>query len=165
MDKFMIDPVPVSVTETPDTSSDINPAYNIIKPITNNFVEESNGINELEPRPIPFSWTFWIFWFFVFIGFLLFYFYYSVKYKANEANYVIKKNANGFKISLNEWKEDIKSWLKSWFQSSNDSLYDKSSQFFFRQHIENGAFVSKQPLKMSPKGKSESVDENEDKTQ
>jgi len=155
MDKFMIDPAPVPLSSATDIST---------VPSSVEHITMTEPIPTLEPiEPIQFSWTFCIFWFFVLIGFLLFYFYYSEKYKANEANYVIKKNANGFKISLDEWKEDIKSWLKSWFQSNNDSLYDKSSQFFFRQHIENGAFVSKQPLKRSPKGKS--VDENEDKTQ
>ena len=151
----MIDPAPVPLSSATDIST---------VPSSVEHITMTEPIPTLEPiEPIQFSWTFCIFWFFVLIGFLLFYFYYSEKYKANEANYVIKKNANGFKISLDEWKEDIKSWLKSWFQSNNDSLYDKSSQFFFRQHIENGAFVSKQPLKRSPKGKS--VDENEDKTQ
>ena len=152
----MIDPVP-----TPQTSMSVE-HITMTEPIPT-----LNTLEPIEPRPMPFSWTFWIFWIFVLAGFIAFYFYYSAKYTANEANYVIKINAKGFKISLDEWKEDIKSWLKKWFQSSNDSLYDKSSQFFFRQHIENGAFVSKQSLKRSPKGKydegvNERVDERVD---
>jgi predicted PurR-regulated permease PerM len=91
------------------------------------------------------SWTSWIIWFFILLVFIVFVLYYSIKYRQNESSYIIKKNAKKFKITLDELKEDIKIFLRRWVEwvrSWNDNIYDKSSQFFFRQHIENGGFKS-----------------------
>jgi hypothetical protein len=74
----------------------------------------------------------------------------SKKFKSQK----IKSNAKTFKMSLNEFKEDFKAWClgwAKWAESFNDNLYDKSSQFFFRQHLENGAFVSKQYMNQKEK--------------
>jgi hypothetical protein len=126
--------------------------------VLNNIIESEN-INEnrepsidMSPTEIPKeimlneppiqmpSWSSWFFWIFVLIGFIIFYF--SAKY---ESNY-IKSNASSFELRLDEIKEDVKDFLRTWIEwikSLNDSLYDKSSQFFFRQHVVKDTFLSK----------------------
>ena len=151
MDKFMIDPKPEPINELPPSEENISiSAPNTEPPLHITSIDEPSVIpssdekNEFVSMP---SWSSWIFWVLTLLAFLIFYFYYSAKYAANESHYVIKSNATSFKVSLDELKEDIKAWFlgwKKWLQTYNDNLYDKSSQFFFRQHIENGAFVSKQ---------------------
>lgn len=158
MDKFMIDPKPEPINELPKPEENISISTpieepNIEPPVddvpiipleTNEFIPSTP-----EPTPEPISRRSWILWLFVLFAFLAFYFYYRAKYTANESQYLIKSNAKTFKISLNEFKEDLKAWFLGWgdwIKSFNNNLYDKSSQFFFRQHLENGAFVSKRSI-------------------
>ena len=177
MDKFMIDPKPDPINDLPkpDPINDLakpDPINDFAKPEEN--ISISTPIEEPSPTPYvdkipnipletptnefiqpePIYRRSWILWIFILLGILAFYFYYTAKYTANESHYLIKSNAKTFKISLNEFKEDLKAWFlgwKTWGESFNNNLYDKSSQFFFRQHLENGAFVSKQKKETSEK--------------
>lgn len=154
MDKFMIDPKPEPINESPKLEENISMSTPIEEPSPSPspYVDKAPIIPLETPtnefiQPEPVYRPSWILWIFILLGFLAFYFYYTAKYTANESQYLIKSNAKTFKISLNEFKEDLKAWFlgwAKWAESYNDNLYDKSSQFFFRQHLENGAFVSKQ---------------------
>jgi hypothetical protein len=171
MDKFMIDPKPEPINESPKPEENISMSTPIEEPsatpIPTPYMDKvpiplEPPTNEFIP-PEPVYRTSWILWIFILLGFLAFYFYYTAKYTANESHYIIKSNAKTFKISLNEFKEDLKAWFLGWAKwadSYNDNLYDKSSQFFFRQHLENGAFVSKQSMNQKEKEKEK---EKEDK--
>ena len=178
MDKFMIDPKPEPINdlpkpepindlpkpepinELPKPEENITISTPIEEPPTEDIPMKDIPTIPLETptnefiQPEPIYRRSWILWIFILLGILAFYFYYTAKYTANESNYLIKSNAKTFKISLNEFKEDLKAWFlgwKTWGESFNNNLYDKSSQFFFRQHLENGAFVSKQNKETSEK--------------
>lgn len=93
--------------------------------------------------PVQFSLTRWILWILILVLFIVLALYYAIKYALNESGYLIKKNAKGYKISLEEMKSDMKKWLRSWIegiQEWNENLSNKTNQFFFRQHVKNGTF-------------------------
>ena len=102
-------------------------------PLENAFVEE----------PVKFSWTRWIIWILILVVFIVLVVYYGIKYALNESGYLIKKNAKGYKVSLDEMKSDVKNWLRGWIegiQEWNENLASKTNQFFFRQHVDKGTF-------------------------
>jgi hypothetical protein len=102
-------------------------------PIQNAVVEE----------PVKFSWTRWILWILVLVLFIVLSLYYSIKYALYRSGYLIKKNAKGYKISLEELKTDIQDWLTKWVEGIrdwNENLTGKTNQFFFRQHVDKGTF-------------------------
>ena len=102
-------------------------------PIKNAFVEE----------PVKFSWFRWILWIIILVVFIVLVVYYGIKYALNESGYLIKKNAKGYKVSLEELQSDVKNWLRGWFEGIrdwNENLGSKTNQFFFRQHVDKGTF-------------------------
>jgi len=102
-------------------------------PLENAFVEE----------PVKFSWFRWILLILILVVFIILVVYYGIKYALNESGYLIKKNAKGYKVSLEEMKSDVKNWLRRWIegiQEWNENLASKTNQFFFRQHVDKGTF-------------------------
>jgi Fic family protein len=108
-------------------------------------------------EPVRFSWTRWILWILLLVLFIILSLYYSIKYALYRSVYLIKKNAKGYKISLEELKTDIQDWLTKWVEGIrdwNDSLTGKTNQFFFRQHVDKGTFKAtkyKIPKNLIPK--------------
>jgi hypothetical protein len=102
-------------------------------PVTKESIEE----------PVKFSLTRWILWILILVLFIVLALYYAIKYALNESGYIIKKNAKGYKVSLEEMKSDLKNWLRGWvegIQDWNENLGSKTNQFFFRQHVDKGTF-------------------------
>jgi uncharacterized protein YxeA len=128
----------------------INKLYEIESPSLLNPVSQTenlsvNQVEDIIEGPM-FSFTTLFWWLLVVILFIIFMIYYLIKYTANESNYIIKKNASGFKLSLDELTQDVKDFLRrwiEWFQSWNENISDKSRQFFFRQHVEDNTFKTK----------------------
>ena len=119
-------------------------------PLENAFVEE----------PVKFSWTRWILWILILVLFIVLSIYYAIKYALNESGYIIKKNAKGYKVSLEELTSDVKGWLRGWVEGIrdwNENLGSKTNQFFFRQHVDKGTFkatkykIPKNLIKPTPK--------------
>jgi len=116
-------------------------------PVTKEPIEE----------PVRFSLTRWILWILILVLFIVLVLYYSIKYAMNESGYLIKKNAKGYKISLDEMTSDVKKWLRGWvegIQEWNENLSSKTNQFFFRQHVDKGTFKAtkyKIPKNLIPK--------------
>jgi uncharacterized protein YxeA len=116
-------------------------------PVTKEPIEE----------PVRFSLTRWILWILILVFFIVIAVYYSIKYAMNESGYLIKKNAKGYKISLDEMTSDVKKWLRGWvegIQEWNENLSSKTNQFFFRQHVDKGTFKAtkyKIPKNLIPK--------------
>ena len=116
-------------------------------PVTKEPIEE----------PVRFSLTRWILWILILVLFIVIAVYYSIKYAMNESGYLIKKNAKGYKISLDEMTSDVKKWLRGWvegIQEWNENLSSKTNQFFFRQHVDKGTFKAtkyKIPKNLIPK--------------
>jgi len=138
MDKFMIDPKEDIIKNDMIDTENINENREPSIDMSPTEIPNEIMLNEV-PIQMP-SWSSWFFWIFVLIGFIIFYF--SAKY---ESNY-IKSNSSSFKLRLDEIKEDVKDFLRTWIEwikSFNDNLYDKSSQFFFRQHVVKDTFLSK----------------------
>jgi uncharacterized protein YxeA len=76
----------------------------------------------------------------LFIGYAI---YYAVKTMYNEQNYLIKKNANTLDVTLEELKTDIKNYLKETYEKFLDwkeNLKTKTNKYFFKKHLDNGAF-------------------------
>jgi uncharacterized protein YxeA len=116
-------------------------------PVTKEPIEE----------PVRFSLTRWILWILILVLFIVLVLYYSIKYAMNKSGYLIKKNAKGYKISLDEMTSDVKKWLRGWvegIQEWNENLSSKTNQFFFRQHVDKGTFKAtkyKIPKNLIPK--------------
>jgi hypothetical protein len=76
----------------------------------------------------------------IFIGYAI---YYAVKTMYYNQNYLIKKNANTLDVTLEELKTDIKNYLKETYEKFVDwkeNLKAKSNKYFFKKHLDNGAF-------------------------
>ena len=76
----------------------------------------------------------------LFIGYAI---YYAVKTMYYKQNYLIKKNANTLDVTLEELKTDIKNYLKETYEKFIDwkeNLKTKSNKYFFKKHLDNGAF-------------------------
>jgi len=108
----------------------------------------SDSVSEVVIEPVlqKINWTTWFWWIFIFVTFLIITLYYSIKYTLYESKFIVKKNASTYQISLDEIKEDIKTSLRTWiewFQDLNENINDKTNQYFFQQHVQNGAFKVK----------------------
>lgn len=76
----------------------------------------------------------------LFIGYAI---YYAVKTMYYKQNYLIKKNATTLDITLEELKTDIKNYLKETYEKFVDwkeNWKTKSNKYFFKKHLDNGAF-------------------------
>ena len=76
----------------------------------------------------------------IFIGYAI---YYAVKTMYNKKNYLIQQNANTLDVTLEELKTDIKNYLKEMYEKFvdwKDNLKMKSNTYFFKKHLDNGAF-------------------------
>lgn len=130
------EPISLTMLSTPSESEepvDESLTGEKLLPLENAFVEE----------PVRFSWTRWILWILILVVFIVLVVYYTIKYALNESGYIIKKNAKGYKISLEELKSDVKDWLRGWVEGIrgwNENLGSKTNQFFFRQHVDKGTF-------------------------
>ena len=130
------EPISLTMLSTPSESEepvDESLTGETLLPLENAFVEE----------PVRFSWTRWIIWILILVVFIVLVVYYTIKYALNESGYLIKKNAKGYKISLEELKSDVKDWLRGWVEGIrdwNENLGSKTNQFFFRQHVDKGTF-------------------------
>lgn len=125
---------PISIT-IPDSQETVDESLTgeSLLPIENVFIKE----------PVRFSLTRWIIWILALTLFIVIAIYYSIKYALHSSGYLIKKNAKGYKISLEEMKTDIKNWLRDWVERIrdwNENLGSKTNQFFFRQHVDKGTF-------------------------
>lgn len=117
------------------------------EPIDESLTGESLFPVTKEPieEPVKFSLTRWILWILILVLFIVLALYYAIKYALNESGYIIKKNAKGYKVSLEEMKSDLKNWLRGGvegIQDWNENLSSKTNQFFFRQHLDKGTFKS-----------------------
>ena len=130
------EPISLTMLSTPSESEepvDESLTGEKLLPLENAFVEE----------PVRFSWTRWILWILILVVFIVLVVYYTIKYALNESGYLIKKNAKGYKISLEELKSDVKDWLRGWVEGIrdwNENIGSKTNQFFFRQHVDKGTF-------------------------
>lgn len=149
MDKFMIDkyikekyesrlPQKLALPETKYISEiqekrEEPPTYYEPEIIENELV--------LEPVEEPPSYRFIIIiGLIIFIGYAI---YYAVKTMYNKKNYLIKKNANTLDVTLEELKTDIKNYLKETYEKFVDwkeNLKTKINKYFFKKHLDNGAF-------------------------
>ena len=161
MDKFMIDPKeePKIINKLRELET---PNY-VLNP--SETPENLSIIPTVEPSNSSpmFSFNSMVMWFFILLIFIIFIIYYRAKYTANESNYIIKDNATSFKLSLDEFKEDVKDFLRRWIEwgrSWNENISEKSKQFFFRQHVEDNTFKTKKTV--GKKAKKEN--DNEDTT-
>jgi len=138
MDKFMIDkyveenPTPIKpLIETP------------IKPLVETLIEPLKETFEIEQNILQgsmFRFISIVLFLFIFVGFWL---YYAVKYNHNENNYLIKKNAKKFDITLDELKTDIKNAIKEKYEQLIDwkeRMRTNTKKYIFNKHLENGAF-------------------------
>lgn len=151
MDKFMIDkyveenPIPIKpFAETP-----IKPLIETpIKPLIETLVEPFEERPQIESFEIEqnilqgsmFRFISIVLFLFIFVGFWL---YYAVKYNHNENNYLIKKNAKKFDITLDELKTDIKNAIKEKYEQLIDwkeRMRTNTKKYIFNKHLENGAF-------------------------
>ena len=132
------EPISLTMLSTPSESEepvDESLTGETLLPLENAFVEE----------PVRFSWTRWILWILILVVFIVLVVYYTIKYALNESGYLIKKNAKGYKVSLEELSSDVKDWLRGWVEGIrdwNENLGGKTNQFFFRQHVDKGTFKS-----------------------
>ena len=149
MDKFMIDkyikkkyesrlPPQLALPETKSTPEiqekrEEPPTYYEPEIIENELV--------LEPVEEPPSYRFiTIIGLIIFIGYAI---YYAVKTMYNKKNYLIKKNATPLDVTLEELKTDIKNYLKETYEKFvdwNENLKTKTNKYFFKKHLDNGAF-------------------------
>jgi len=155
MDKFMIDKyieenstkpfVEKPFVENPLKNTFVeNPLKNtfVENPLKNTFVEnplKENPLKESEEGSM-FQFIPIVSFLFIFVGFGL---YYAVKYNHNENNYLIKKNAKKFDITLDELKTDIKNAMKEKYEEFIDwkeRLRTNTKKYIFNKHLENGAF-------------------------
>jgi hypothetical protein len=151
-------PAPLSVPE--ETVPPTSVIKDSIEPIQDNTLTGETLLpiqNAVVEEPVRFSWTRWILWILLLVLFIILSLYYSIKYALYRSGYLIKKNAKGYKISLDELKTDIQDWLTKWVEGIrdwNDSLTGKTNQFFFRQHVDKGTFKAtkyKIPKNLIPK--------------
>ena len=151
MDKFMID----KYIENNSTKPFVENIHNLpikplaespIKPFVEPFTENSQMIepiiieqkNTLQESMFKFISI--VLFLFIFVGFGI---YYAVKYNHNENNYLIKKNAKKFDITLDELKTDIKNAIKEKYERFIDwkeRLRTNTKKYIFNKHLENGAF-------------------------
>lgn len=151
MDKFMID----KYIENNSTKPFVENIHNLpikplaespIKPFVEPFTENSQMIepiiieqkNTLQESMFKFISI--VLFLFIFVGFGI---YYAVKYNNNENNYLIKKNAKKFDITLDELKTDIKNAIKEKYERFIDwkeRLRTNTKKYIFNKHLENGAF-------------------------
>jgi uncharacterized protein YxeA len=133
---YIAEPISLSIlpsTEPEEPIVDESLTGETLLPLENAFVEE----------PVKFSWSRWILWIIILIVFIVIAGYYTIKYALNESGYLIKKNAKGYKVSLEELQSDVKGWLRGWVEGIrewNENLGSKTNQFFFRQHVDKGTF-------------------------
>jgi hypothetical protein len=102
------------------------------EPVINTEIENTENIIH------NWSLSYYIFWIFIIIVFIVLSLYFTLKIYLNKSKYVIKKNAENYKISLDDIKFDIKKWLIS-LQDWKDSW----NQFLFNRYIDNGKFKVK----------------------
>jgi hypothetical protein len=121
----------------------------VLQPVSDPVLQPvSDPVSEVVIEPVlqRTNWTFWFWWIFIFVTFLIITLYYGLKYTLYESKFILKKNASTYQISLDEMKEDIKHYLRTWiewFQDLNENINDKTNQYFFKQHVQNGAFKVK----------------------
>jgi hypothetical protein len=136
---YIAEPIRLSILPSFSSSEPEEPVVDksltgeTLLPLKNAFVEE----------PVKFSWTRWILWILILVVFIVLVVYYGIKYALNESGYIIKKNAKGYKVSLEELQSDVKNWLRGWVEGIrewNENLGSKTNQFFFRQHVDKGTF-------------------------
>ena len=118
-----------------------NPKEQFAETLKETFVEPfaENPIKSLEQGSM-FQFIPIVSFLFIFVGFGL---YYAVKYNHNENNYLIKKNAKKFDITLDELKTDIKNAMKEKYEEFIDwkeRLRKSTKKYIFNKHLENGAF-------------------------
>lgn len=146
MDKFMIDKyiennsfvenihnLPIKQIAEPFTETPI-------KPFEENSQIESFEIEQNTLQESMFKFISIVLFLFIFVGFGI---YYAVKYNHNENNYLIKKNAKKFDITLDELKTDIKNAIKEKYEEFIDwkeRLRTNTKKYIFNKHLENGAF-------------------------
>jgi hypothetical protein len=132
----IVEPMSLSILSPPEPEEpvvDESLTGENLFPLENAFVEE----------PVKFSWFRWILWILILVVFIILVVYYGIKYALNESGYLIKKNAKGYKVSLDELQSDVKNWLRGWVEGIrdwNENLGGKTNQFFFRQHVDKGTF-------------------------
>jgi hypothetical protein len=146
--------LPQSLPDGPsDTGSRLNET---VKSLTPTFDDLPTKLPEVNPKvetafvqPVEtvettkYSWRTWLIFVLTLFVFVIFAIYYAAKFILNESKYIIKKNAKTYKVSFDEIKEDVKTFLRTRIESIqewNEDLYSKINQFFFRQHVENGVF-------------------------
>jgi len=138
MDKFMIDKYIEKSIDNATKPIEVN-SNNIIKtePIIYVNGNENTNENVLEESSSYYG---------IISGLLIlivYAIYHGIKYMKHENNYLIKKNVNNIDITLDEFKSDIKNFLKEKYEyfinlKENGKRY--INKYIFKNHIENGAF-------------------------
>jgi len=152
MDKFMIDPKEELINNLEQSKSVLNIPFKV-------------SISDLQIQKEPinhFSVSSWLILIVIFFLILLIFtiFIFSKKYEANDENNFkstldeLKENIKGFLRSFsnsntvinserdNNFMYSIKNWIQNWIQRFQ-SWNDKSKQFIFRQYLQDNTFKSK----------------------
>lgn len=72
----------------------------------------------------------------VFIFFIIFLIYYAIKYNIYEKHFIINQNAEGYQVTLEDIKQDIKNTWRTWMEKFE---YYRE-RYLFESQITNGVF-------------------------
>ena len=145
MDKFMIDKyikpadtvqIPNEV-QIPENPQPIEREQTYYEP---EIIDNEIVLEEVQEEPSYRFTTITIIGLIILVGYAI---YYAVKTMYYKNNYLIKKNATSLDITLEELKSDIKNYLKETYEKFldwKDNMKTKSNKYFFKRHLDNGAF-------------------------
>ena len=145
MDKFMIDKyikpadtvqIPNEV-QIPENPQPIEREQIYYEP---EIIDNEIVLEEVQEEPSYRFTTITIIGLIILVGYAI---YYAVKTMYYKNNYLIKKNATSLDITLEELKSDIKNYLKETYEKFldwKDNMKTKSNKYFFKRHLDNGAF-------------------------
>lgn len=87
-------------------------------------------------REPPLHTNYLIYLLVILILFIILLIYYAIKYNIYENNFIINQNAEGYKITLEDIKQDIKNTLRTWMEKFE---YYRG-RYLFESQITNGVF-------------------------
>ena len=133
MDKFMIDKYVFRELQQQEPKQEQN-----IEPIEN---LENNHFEEVPYIEKSFNYRFYVL-IFLFITGIIIAIYYVIKYISSKSNYIIKQNASmKIDISLDEFKQDVKDYLRTMYERVMDWKENLSrNSSFLKSREDYGVF-------------------------